>query len=99
MFGGGKFENLDDLIKVVSGTIFMSSVVHAAVNFCQYDEYAFPPNYPAKMVGEIPKDKVRVYVNSYCSNEHYNQCMVSETIYELLLKYYDFLPGSGIFSA
>ena len=61
MFGGGKFEDLEDLIKVVSGTIFISSVGHAATNFGQYDEYAFPPNYPAMLKGDVPKNKVCVF--------------------------------------
>ena len=58
VFGNGKFENLEDLIKVVSSTIFMCSVSHAAANFAQYDEYAFPPNYPGKLKGDIIRDKV-----------------------------------------
>ena len=50
VFGGGKFEELEDLVKTITATIFLSSVQHAAANFCQYDEYAFPPNYPAGRV-------------------------------------------------
>ena len=57
VFGGGKFDVLDDLVKTISATIFLSSVQHAAANFCQYDEYAFPPNYPATMHGAILRDK------------------------------------------
>ena len=61
VFGGGKFEQLEDLIKVVSATIYLGSVQHAAVNFSQYDEYAFPPAYPAKVIGGLPTNKVKVY--------------------------------------
>jgi len=42
----------------VTATIFLSSVGHAAANFCQYDEYAFPPNYPAILNGKAPTTKV-----------------------------------------
>ena len=65
MFGGGKFEVIDDLAKTVSATIFISSVQHAAANFCQYDEYAFSPHYPASMYGEIIRDKVSLFNRRY----------------------------------
>ena len=65
VFGGGKFEHLEDLIKVVASTIFIGSVSHAAANFSQYDEYAFTPAYPAKLYGEVPKDKVRLMQYNY----------------------------------
>ena len=42
----------------MSGTIFLGSVAHAAANFCQYDEYAFPANYPATLNGKPPSNKV-----------------------------------------
>ena len=38
--------------------IFISSVQHSAANFCQYDEYAFPPYYPAFISGKPPTNKV-----------------------------------------
>jgi len=55
--GNGKFEKQDDLIKVLTSLIFVSSVGHASANFNQYDEYAFPPNYPAILRGRCPKTK------------------------------------------
>lgn len=58
VFADGKFTNLEDLIKTVSSIIFVSSVGHAAANFAQYDEYAFPPNYPAYIRGKPPTSKV-----------------------------------------
>ena len=36
----------------------MGSVSHAAANFSQYDDYAFPANYPAILHGKPPTDKV-----------------------------------------
>jgi len=52
------FTSTKSLQDVVTAFIFIGSVGHAAANFCQYDEYAFPPNYPAMLNGERPKDKV-----------------------------------------
>ncbi|XP_029207338.2 polyunsaturated fatty acid 5-lipoxygenase-like [Acropora millepora] len=57
VFGGGEFTDLEDLIKVVTSIIFISSVGHSAANFAQYDEYAFPPNYPAFLRGKPPTSK------------------------------------------
>ena len=38
----------------------MASVSHGAVNFGQYDEYAFPPFYPGILTGKPPDNKVKV---------------------------------------
>lgn len=57
VFGDGKFEDVEDLVKTVTAIIFISSVGHAAANFAQYDEYAFPPNYPAFLRGKPPRSK------------------------------------------
>ena len=40
--------------------IFIGSVGHAAANFAQYEQYGYPPNYPTKLYGERPKNKVNV---------------------------------------
>lgn len=56
----GKFDNPDQLIMVFTSIIYTCSVAHASTNFPQYDEYAFPPNYPASMKGMPPKNKVCV---------------------------------------
>ena len=50
--------SVEELSEVLTVFIFIASVGHAAANFCQYDEYAFPPNYPAMLIGERPKNKV-----------------------------------------
>ncbi|KAF6030369.1 ALOX5 [Bugula neritina] len=47
----------EKLIEILTVFIFTSSVQHAAVNFGQYDEYAFPPNYPADLHGSRPTSR------------------------------------------
>ncbi|CAM1304938.1 ALOX5 (predicted) [Pycnogonum litorale] len=51
------FDNLDELIDVLTAVISHCSIFHSAVSFGQYDEYAFPPNYPLSMRGFIIRDK------------------------------------------
>ncbi|KAL5011283.1 hypothetical protein ScPMuIL_009834 [Solemya velum] len=53
----GKFETREDLVLVLTSIIFTCTVSHASTNFPQYDEYAYPPNYPSLMRGVPPKDK------------------------------------------
>lgn len=52
----GKFMSKDQVVTVCTSIIFTCSVGHA-VNFKQYDEYAFPPNYPTKLRGSPPTSK------------------------------------------
>ncbi|CAH1789940.1 unnamed protein product, partial [Owenia fusiformis] len=52
-----KMVTAEDICSVVTPLIFQASVQHAAVNFAQYDESAFPPNYPAILHGGPPTDK------------------------------------------
>lgn len=47
----------EDLAEMLAVFIFIGSAQHAAANFGQYDEYAFPPNYPAMLTGERPTTK------------------------------------------
>jgi len=45
--------------------VFILTSVHAAVNFNQYDEYAFTPNMPFRLDGSPPTNKVRnLYIKS-----------------------------------
>lgn len=53
----GKFTTVDEVIDTVSAIISQCSVGHAAANFQQYEEYAFPPNYPAFLYNAPPTDK------------------------------------------
>ncbi|KAH3880567.1 polyunsaturated fatty acid lipoxygenase ALOX8-like [Dreissena polymorpha] len=55
----GRFTSRDQLIQVVTSIIYTCSVGHAAANFKQYDEYAFPMNYPSLLRGRPPSDKKR----------------------------------------
>jgi arachidonate 5-lipoxygenase len=56
--GGGKFSTKEELIGALTAIIYTCSVAHAAANFAQYDEYAFPPNYPSILNDTLPpKDK------------------------------------------
>ncbi|XP_069130261.1 polyunsaturated fatty acid 5-lipoxygenase-like [Argopecten irradians] len=55
--GNGKITTIDQLATILTSNIYMCSVAHAAANFPQYDQYAFPPAYPASMRGKPPKDK------------------------------------------
>ncbi|KAH3775250.1 uncharacterized protein LOC127846139 [Dreissena polymorpha] len=54
---GGKFTSRDQLIQVVTSIIYTCSVGHAAANFKQYDENAFPLNYPSLLLGNSPSNK------------------------------------------
>ncbi|WAR22053.1 LOX5-like protein [Mya arenaria] len=53
----GMFQTRHELTLVVTSIIYTCSVGHAAVNFKQYEEYAFPLNYPSKLNGTPPTDK------------------------------------------
>ncbi|XP_064481893.1 polyunsaturated fatty acid 5-lipoxygenase-like isoform X2 [Ornithodoros turicata] len=53
----GRFTTLDEVIDTVAAIINQCSVGHAAANFQQYEDYAFPPNYPAFLDGMPPTDK------------------------------------------
>ncbi|CAH1793216.1 unnamed protein product [Owenia fusiformis] len=48
---------VDDISCIVTPLIFQATVQHAAINFNQYEEYGFPPNYPGFMDGQPPTNK------------------------------------------
>ncbi|KAH9509995.1 Arachidonate 12-lipoxygenase, 12R-type [Bulinus truncatus] len=54
--GNGKLSTVEQIQQIVTSVIFICSVGHAATNFPQYDEYAFPPVYPATLFGKPPTD-------------------------------------------
>ena len=54
----GRFSSTLEIIATISAIISTCSVAHAAANFNQYDEYGFPPNYPAILQGKMPNQKV-----------------------------------------
>ena len=58
--GNGEFKTHDQLVALFRTIIFTCSVEHAAVNFGQYDAYAFTPNYPSFLSGKPPQNKVRI---------------------------------------
>ncbi|CAI9728553.1 polyunsaturated fatty acid lipoxygenase ALOX15B-like [Octopus vulgaris] len=55
--GKGHVSSKEDLKWIVSVIIFTCSVSHAAVDFLQYDEYGYPPNYPSMLRTPLLKDK------------------------------------------
>lgn len=57
MNGIPEFDNLQNLVDVLTNVIYICSVEHSATNFPQYDQYAFPPNFAATLHGH-PSDVV-----------------------------------------
>ena len=58
VWGNGAFRSMEGLSKTMTTLVFILTNVHAAVNFNQYDEYAYPPNFPFRLDGVPPTDKV-----------------------------------------
>ncbi|BFZ06647.1 hypothetical protein BsWGS_09686 [Bradybaena similaris] len=52
--GGGHITSNAQLTQIVTSIIYTCSVGHASANFPQYEEYGFPPKYPAMMKGTPP---------------------------------------------
>ena len=55
--GGGMLTDTQQLIQIITSLISTCSVMHASANFPQYEEYAFPPNYPSLLRGTPPTSK------------------------------------------
>lgn len=55
--GQGKFSTVEELILTCICMIFICTAHHAAIHFPQYEEYAFPPNYPTFLHGNPPTTK------------------------------------------
>lgn len=51
------FTSVDQVVEVVTTFISICSQGHAAVNFGQYDDYGFVPNYPTVLYGSPPTNK------------------------------------------
>lgn len=49
MNGIPEFDNIQNLVDVLTNFIYICSVEHSATNFPQYDQYAFPPNMAATL--------------------------------------------------
>ncbi|BFZ15082.1 hypothetical protein BsWGS_18122 [Bradybaena similaris] len=54
--GNGEITTKAQLSQIVTCIIYTCSISHASTNFPQYEEYAFPPNYPGLMRGKPPND-------------------------------------------
>ncbi|XP_055893478.1 polyunsaturated fatty acid 5-lipoxygenase-like isoform X2 [Biomphalaria glabrata] len=52
--GNGRIKTNEQLEMIVTSIIYTCSISHASTNFPQYDEYAFPPNYPGLLRGKPP---------------------------------------------
>lgn len=57
-----QFNNIENLVNVLTHFIYICSVEHSATNFPQYEQYAFPPNFAALLHGQPGQVKVKVYV-------------------------------------
>ncbi|ESO93682.1 hypothetical protein LOTGIDRAFT_209217 [Lottia gigantea] len=53
----GSCKTKEEIVQVLQCIVYTCSVSHASTNFPQYEEYAFPPNYPGLMRGAPPKSK------------------------------------------
>ncbi|XP_048771099.2 arachidonate 12-lipoxygenase, 12R-type-like isoform X2 [Ostrea edulis] len=52
MQGVPEFDSIANLVTVLTNFIYICSVEHSATNFPQYDQYGFPPNMPATLLGQ-----------------------------------------------
>lgn len=52
MEGLPEFNNIQNLVDVLTHFVYTCSVEHSATNFPQYEQYAFPPNFAAVLHGQ-----------------------------------------------
>nr|XP_022293686.1 allene oxide synthase-lipoxygenase protein-like [Crassostrea virginica] len=62
MNGLPDFTNIKNLVDVLTNFIYISSVEHSATNFPQYEQYGFPPNFPALLRG-LPMEGTDLNIN------------------------------------
>lgn len=53
-----EFDNIQNLVDVLTNFIYICSVEHSATNYPQYDQYAFPPNMAATLHSKPDKSAV-----------------------------------------
>lgn len=58
--GYSRFRQLQNLVDVLTNFIYICSVEHSATSFPAYDQFAFTPNFAAKLHGH-PDDAVVVH--------------------------------------
>ena len=56
-----EFTNIKNLVDVLTSFIYICSVEHSATNFPQYEQYAFPPNFPAKLTYRPEDGVVKIF--------------------------------------
>ncbi|PRD29945.1 UNVERIFIED_CONTAM: Allene oxide synthase-lipoxygenase protein [Trichonephila clavipes] len=75
-----RFTDTEELVDTMTSIISTCSLGHAAANFQQYDDYAFPPNYPGILYGEPPKDKCEL-----ADNDILNRIPNKETTLDIMV--------------
>ena len=58
VWGNGAFGNMEDFCKTMKTLVFILTNIHAAANFSQYNEYAYPPSFPLRLGAVLPTHKV-----------------------------------------
>jgi hypothetical protein len=56
--GVPEFDSVKNLATSIVSFIYICSVEHSATNFPQYEQYGFPPNFPAKLNGHPEEQHV-----------------------------------------
>jgi len=55
--GEGELSSTDNLVELLTNSIFTCSATHAAANFNQYEEMGFPANFALQLRGNPPVDR------------------------------------------